>query len=195
MASCGSRTRAGVRQKARLLFHPYLADLLSCKYTQVVIVNQHMRQPQPPPQQMQPPPQVVIARPRGDGHGSSSPPDAYSPQFPAIPAFTAGGASPMETPASSGQSQPQVKYHKQVCLRVVVENPVSSAMLCLASPVSIIVPAALISELYGVAAPISTGTHYVMTSTCWAATVAILAQPQHRWYNRVSADQMHCAHP
>ena len=79
--------------------------------TQVVIVNQHLRQPPPQQQQMQPPPQLVIARPRGDG---ASPPGARSPQFPAIPPFVGAGASPLETPATSGQSQPQLRYHKQV---------------------------------------------------------------------------------
>ncbi len=81
---------------------------------QVVIVNQHVRQPPPQQQQMQPPPQLVIARPRGDG---ASPPGARSPQFPAIPPFVGAGASPLETPATSGQSQPQVRYHKQVSAR------------------------------------------------------------------------------
>ena len=72
-------------------------------------MNQHLRQPPPQQHQTQPPPQLVIARPRADG---ASPPDSRSPQFPAIPPFA--GASPLETPATSGQSQPQLRYHKQV---------------------------------------------------------------------------------
>ncbi len=80
----------------------------------MVIVNQRLRQAPPQQQQMQPPPQLVIARPRGDG---ASPPDGRSPQFPAIPPFAGAGASPLETPATSGQSQPQLRYHKQVSAR------------------------------------------------------------------------------
>ena len=85
-------------------------------------MNNHPRQQQQQQQQQQHqmgPPQLVIARPRGDGFGTS-PPEAPSPQFPTIPPFAGAsarepGLSPMETPASSSQSQPQLKYHKQVC--------------------------------------------------------------------------------
>ena len=97
---------------------PWSVPQFSWYEPQVVIVNNHPRQQQPPPQQQMGPPQLVIARPRGDGYGTS-PADGHSPQFPPIPPFGGGpardaGPASMETPASSSQSQPQLQYHKQV---------------------------------------------------------------------------------